>query len=923
MSIDISMVYTENPYIDILIYNTKLLGINTVLKLQDQADKYETAESLKHADMLLMCKEGTIIFDLFDEFSEDVLRASGLIGLPLISAMNDPSTIPVEMRDTVVKKASEEFIKNYEDKNTYYRMLSGLPPEGHEDYVTDWTPPSDIIIDLSIPVHKMPTDSINILNNYGVLDDMYKEDKDNRAYMKYLDRKIDPYAARKAGMFGVLYIPSIDSSEIEKEYRDRLDVNREYALRSLYQYAYKFDSEYYDNMIAVFIVLNAMIDVISRVQEFIARKEVFDLRTCQYIFESYGVDFFPTIPLRYQIRMIKNLHTLLKYKSTSKCMVDICSLFGFENIQIFKYYMMKNRKFDRTTGEYSFTGDDETDFDLKFVKIPIDEPMANYIRDPQYQLDYDEVVASDPTWNGGLEHEEVKAQHLSTNFNYIRTKYLSIESIYDIAKISAQQSYFFNMLYDNYELEEMLKINIASISTERGFKLADVFTFLTCLTHYFYGNKDLIMDTQGKVLYVNGFNFNADLAALSETLYNMRFDKEAQELLKKFNIPTQSILTPKQLIDIFVNNNNIRELLVTGMRNADSMRHYRPYKLLYDALMTVELNFDHFKNPETGDFYRDAEGDATYSAYLQNEDPILYYKLTELLMIEDDDNRTNQIINTIDNIVYIIEEWIDSEEFAGIFYSLPGVSIDAVKKYINEVIDFYKSYRVHILGINTIYYFDDPAEGYIHLIDDVLLNRWFEKDEIISIVDRAFKTTIKLSPDEKISLLDKVYLDISTWKNLTLKDRATVNDIYSQITIILGKDDSIDTSETLAFKTSFNPSTAIYLPDLINSSKISLTAKDNIYLDEHIYMKRMFNNYYIDSNRFYIYNVEIAPNGNTNIVDDRIKLGNTAAFTPYNDYVDMVDGTIVGICHDGYVNFASTCTEEISGVVEITSTTSF
>ena len=840
--IDISMVYTENPYIDIIVYNTKLLGVNTVLKMTKQAENGETEESLRYADMLIMCKEGTADFKMFDSFSEEVLRSAGLIGIPLANAMANPNSIPDGIRDKVTELAVQEFIDNYEDLNPYYRMLSGLPPVGHVDYVTNWIPPDNITLDLTIPIHEMSDSAIQILKNEGVLDDMYEEDHENRAYLKYLDRKIDPYFARRASQFSVLYIPTIDSAEISNEYRDRLEINKEYVLKAVYSYAYAWDSDYYDNIMAILIVLNAMMDVVVRVQEFIARREVFDLRTCEYIFDSFGVEFFPTIPLRYQIKLVKNLHMLLKYKSTSKCMVDICSLFGFDNIQIFKYYLLRTHNYNKATHEYSFTGDVNVDYDLKFVKIPIDEPMEDYIRDPKYYYDYDEITEGDETWDGGLKHEDVKEQHLSWDFNYSRTKYMSIDTIYDIATISAQNSYFFNMLYDNYELEELLLVSVPAITDEKPFKLADLFTFLTCLTHYFYGNKDLILDTQDKVLYVNGFNFKADLAALSEALWEMRFDKEAQELLAKFNLPTESIPSIKTLMDIFVNNLEVRDLLIKGMRDADSLKHYRPFKLLYDSLMTVELTFDHFKNPETNDFYRDADGDATYSAYLQNVEPLLYYKLIEIQLIDDDDSRVNTIVNLIDNICYILEEWIDDEKFPGIFYGLPGVSSEAVKKYVYMVINFFMSYKVHILGLNTIYYFDDLNEGYIHLIDDMYLNRWFEKDETIALIDRFIRNHVSFSKEEKIKLVEKIYFDISTWKHYFPEDGfvdyITLNDINTFLTLLF-KDDEVAIREAIArINIVLEQSTDIAPIDLFNGNHVSLSKTDSIGLTDMMYIKR-------------------------------------------------------------------------------------
>ena len=924
--VNMDMVYTENPYVDIIVYYTKLLGIDTVLKLQKQAQAHETLESLKNADMLIACKENTAIFELFDGFSETVLRKSGLIGEPLANALIDPTTIPLNMRNTVLENAKQEFIDNYEELNDYYRMLNGLPPMGYEEiYVTDWEPPENVVIDLSVPIHKMSEEAIMILRTYGVLDDLYEEDPTNRAYIKYLDRKIDPYAARKAGPFGVLYVPSIDQEEIAREYREKLEVNILYVLKAVYSDAYAYDSDYYDNIMAIFIVLNAMIDVITRVQEFIARREVFDIRTVQYIFESFGVNFYPEIPLRYQIAMVKNLHFLLKYKSTARCMIEICSLFGMKNIEIFKYYLLRQRNYDKETGEYSFTGDWDTDFSLKFVKIPIDEPMDEYIRDPAYYMDYDEVTSGDPTWTGGLESDYVREQHLDFDYNYVRTKYMSIDSIYDISKMTAQQCYFFNMLYDNVELEDMITINIPSISSETPFKVADVFTFLTSLTHYYYNRKDLFLDTQGKVLYVYGFNFNVDLAAIAETLEEMRFDKECQELLAQFNLPTDSIPSFNQLMNIFKNNLNIRDLILTGMRNADSLRHYLPYKKLYDSLMTIELTFDHFKNPETGDFYRDAEGDATYAAYLQAEAPLLYYKLIEIQMIDDPDVREQTITTLIDNIVYILEQWIDSEEFIYLFSGLPAVSIDAIKEYIQTVIQFYMSYKVHILGINSIYYFDDKnGEGYIHLIDDVLLNRWFEKDEIIALIDKIYESSVHMEKEDRIKFAERLYFTVWTWAYSNYKDDIELRDLVTEVLTILNKDDEIVLNDSI-YETTINllGESSVNLFDRMSDNSITMEKRDSIGLvDRNWISLKYFLEITIASSsgsvEYSIDNIEIPTgSGGTQIEDARVKTTSTAIFVPNPSLVDL-NATVTCTCNDRSITLVSDSEYRLIGTVYVT-----
>lgn len=825
MSFDIKKIYTENPYVDEMVYYTKLLAAGTVLKMQDSADNSETLESLQKSGLYLACVDGIATFNMFTSVSRAALNSIGIVDeISVQTMMRNIENVPVNKREALTKYMVSEYIANYEELNPYYRALNGLPAIGREDYVTDWMPPANVSIDLSKPVHEMSKAEAIILENNGVLEDLIKEDPANRQYMRHLgNKKIDYYTSRKANRFDPIFIPTVDSDAIYKMYRDKLDENKIYILRTVYSEAFKYNSDYYDNFIAVLIVIITMVDIISRVQEFVARKEIFDIRSVQYIFESNGVPFFEEIPLKYQIAMVKNLHTLLKFKSTAKCMVDICSLFGFDNIQIFKYYLLKDRNIDLSTGDYVISTDGEgnevleDEYTLKFLKLPLEGDVEDYIRNGGSYLDYDEITLSDPTWDGGLDHEEVMKAVLEEEFNLTRTKYISIDSITDIAKASAQQSYFLNLLYDNVDLEGMITLKIPYIEAGREFDLVDVFTLLTVLTYQYNGVKDTIMDTQSKVLYVNGFNFKANLAVLAEeigaktkpspnypngyvvdpgsTLHAQeqlaRFTDEIDDYIETTRVYDSedksqyhdettikaSIPSFKALMNLYINNMEIRDELIKGMQQADNKKVYDVYKKLYDALMTVKLNMDFYKNPETGDFYRDEEGDATYSAYLAAKDPALYSVVLEIENFVDETSKNQYIATVIDSIIYALEEYLDTKEFSALFSNLPIMSIDAVKGYIATVINFYKSYKVHFLGINTIYTFADKSdEGSIRIIDDMLLNRFFQRSEFIKLYEEFSKSFVTMSYTERVNLIERIYFDISTWVYRNYEDQINVND---------------------------------------------------------------------------------------------------------------------------------------------------
>ena len=796
---EIKKVYSDNPYVDELVYYTMKLGLGTVLKLKNLADSYETLEILKEAELYLNCRDGTAVLRAFTYFPMEVLcpivdPVTGEplypnLGLPTATAqeiVDDPSKVfellTKDQQDTLTDLMEPWYIDQYVEKNRYYRELYGLPDLALIDkadpshpynyYVPDsWV--EGYAVDTSIPIHEMDDGVIAILDSLGILDKIYEQDPQNRGYVKHLGKnRIDIYLARKAQQFEPLFVPTSKSNEIREMYIEKLNNNRVYTLGAVYSEAYRYNSDYYDNVMAIFIVLISMIDIISRVQEFITRKEIFDIRSVEYLFQSYGVEFFPEIPLRYQIRMVKNIHTLLKYKSTATCMVDICSLFGFKNVKVFKYYLLRDRNIDHTTGEYVFAEDEEgnEDYDkeytLKFIKLPLEDNVEEYIRDPSNQVDYDELTDGDKTWDGGLDHEMVKEEVLKQSFNLIRTKYISIDTVYDIAKVSAELTYFYNMLYDTYEVEDLLQVRLPFIDGSTTFKISDVFSMLTALSYYYYNKKDILMDDTEKVLYVNGFNFHADLAELASYLRKLspKYEyPELEALLNKFQIADEQIPSFEQMMAMFVNNLNVRDALIEGMKSANNHRVFTVFKHIYYALCTVKLNMAHFKDPETGEFWRDIDGDATYTEYFKHTAPSLYYQLMQITTFDDEDERTQYISTLIDNICQCLENYIDLEEFDSILYGLPAVSAEFIKQYVSKVINFFKSYKVDFLGMNTIYYLDDYNDGVISIHDYGWLHRYFVKDQQICIIDLIQRMKVNMTKEESLGIIDKVKLDIFTW----------------------------------------------------------------------------------------------------------------------------------------------------------------
>ena len=344
---DFEMKYTDNPYIDIIVQCVKILGMNAIVKNENQALHYEDVRSATYANEYMEFKEGA--------------------------------------RD---KSKGDYWEEMYFEWNSYYRMLNGLPPmytleeekaymdaTGYDDSIYEdvgnawvipelykqyfigmdqYSVPEDMTNVLNLSgkyLHELSDEELSIVESCGIMKQILSEygDDPHYQYIYHLgDKRIDFYTARKANNFSLIWVPKLDTFDIiENKFKRIFDRNRQYTIATVYSEAYRFMSYHYDSFIQILIIIQTMVDMISEVQEYIINKEVFDSRTIRYLFESYGIAYYKEIPTKYQIRIIKNVNNLLKYKSSHKNIIDILELFDDTSVKIYTYYLMKIKKINR------------------------------------------------------------------------------------------------------------------------------------------------------------------------------------------------------------------------------------------------------------------------------------------------------------------------------------------------------------------------------------------------------------------------------------------------------------------------------------------------------------------------------------------------------------------------------------------------
>ena len=821
---EIEKVLTDTPMLDEIIYNCKqMIYDGIILKDDFEADNNETESSMVRSDLYLSSIDGLSVFAMYKYGKEDIAAAIPHITNQDLEYMaSDNTLIPMQFRDTLLTNMRAKYIETYDEENNYYRMYNGLPPYGEIGiYLTEDMIPEALrsSVDLSLPIHEYDHEIILALEIMGIVDKLYEQYPEN-TYLRYMGkRQISIYDARKADKFAPLYVPECDTPELRVRFQELLETNRVIYLKYYYDEAYNYKSDYYEKFMIVMIILQTVCDMINEIPEYIIRKDVFDIRTIQYLFEASGVKFFPEIPIRYQISLVRNLNKLIKYKSTDRCIVDIVGLFGFDNIEVFRYFLLKSRKrdsegnyiFAKTTNELGEEVEDlDASYNLQFLKVGIEELPDDAIKNEANLLDYEETTRTDQYWFGDHEEYEVRQGILEYNFNMLRSKYMSIKSVYSMSEYLFQMTYFINLLFNNNIDKSLVLFNVPAINMSMN--ILDAFIYMYALAHVYYETEDVIVTDVDESLKILGFNFEADMSELATYLWETGVTTFDDMGITGWKNPKDGIFTFKQLMEVYTNNKDIYDHVVHEMMTANNRRIYKLYKKIYDSLMLTKINLSYFSIDDEGTTA------SSYAEFLQYKKPDLYARY-EALKLEGDDTRNDKIGTEIYNICCCIEENIDMGIVPYIFSGLPAASIESVKTYVMDMINFFKSFKVTILDLNTIYICDDKFHNTALIIDDWIIKCFFTcKEEVFPMNDRIGNQLNDMTIKEDSGIVDHWYKAYRYYKNAIsnagiskdsirnkrvnkyTKDRYRQTDSVSQIAYVYDQQDSMKPIEKPRFK---------------------------------------------------------------------------------------------------------------------------
>jgi len=607
-----------------IVKDIKTLVNNSTIKIDSVAKQYETLESISDSDRYISAVQKTDRFDLYSTFDIDAVGEAftSETGQLLIDEelqfqyANNPHLIPEQYKDKVLNKQREYIIRDYVEINDYYRMLHGLPniktDESEFIRLTDDQLSRSGIINYDY-IHTFSNDEIYKVEESGVLNEIISQYPQYK-YLNYLGKnKIDIVTARITNNFGIL---KINNESIPDYFYNKFlqiyEESRQYFMTVIYIQSYSNSYKLYDNFIGLCIMFMTIQRIVSSIFKFGIEREFYDWSFIQNLYKTYNVPFINTLPIEYHIIIIKNLNHLLRYKSTDKVLFDIASLLGYERIKIFKYYLVKKHKLNENeepiffykykkdedgffvfddNGKPVMVEDIERMYDIYFQKVDINtDNLPAALQDTSNSLPYNETIIDDPYWYEDANLTEMKYNEI---YNYVETKYMSLNLMYKMSEMLFELTYGFRMIIDKKDEIENIMVTLPKIYLDTDFKLFDVVIFMIALMCKLHGFKDGLITTPSKISHIYGFNF--DQNTIDEIKSIILDNKKIidQDLLNYFNNLT--INEADDVNNLFIKIREYNNLIIDKMRSTNNIDQYRLYKKIFTISMVSETQTDMFK----------------------------------------------------------------------------------------------------------------------------------------------------------------------------------------------------------------------------------------------------------------------------------------------------------------------------------------
>lgn len=782
----------DSSQVELILNDIRAITENVIVKMTHEAELYETAESKREGDRYVAAMMERDIFSSYKSYPIDVLVNAGITQAnELMEYNNDKYKIPHNKRKDVLKCMRQSVIDEYVELNDYYRVLIGKPPidTPEEEFIYLTEAQMDYYnIDEVRPIHDYPQE-IQIKLERVIIPELIEKYPD-REYLKHLGSKsVNLVRAREAKNFEIIFSDIILDNIFLRAFFETYDFCREYFMNVIYNKSFVGRYNLYDNFIGMHIMIMTVQRMIVDTIKLSIDRDFYDLISIKKMFDSYGVPFFEDLPLDYQRTIIKNLNMLIRSKATDKVLYDITNTLMYERIQIYKYYLVRERIMDEN-GEpviiYKDVTDDEGNitreldyekmYDFYFQSTDILEPnVILAIENKSNRYPYHEVTDEDVYW---WETDELKKELYEREYNFIETKYLGITLMQNLTNLLYDTCYYLNLLVDNKNTTTPIETRILNtdamktgtdylfITLDRFSQIPvsifDAVVILCALVSKKNGMKgNIITSTPTKVLSVLGFNFEANFDLIRQSIKKYKRIFKNQEIVKYLDL--LDVKTVDDIDTIYHNFRNFAEFCEDRIANTTDINEYKAYKELYKVFTVRE---------ETGKAFTMSNGKIakTYMAYL-------YDKLPHIAEIIEDAHKDKMGVY-IEHVLGRLNELVPDIEYLS---SLNGTNNNIVQAIIS-LVNFFKSYTTDLRNLNVLYMFDNKRTNKIYMIDDPrLFIKLFPEEKALKYND-ALHLCVKLDKEDNIIIYSQAAISSKLLAISTIMDRddAKINSIITQ-----------------------------------------------------------------------------------------------------------------------------------------------
>lgn len=725
--------YSSDTLLSELLY----MASNIIWKNPKFALAGESGDRSIEIEQYNLARQGRLSFDMIYSFDEQPLIDAGVPGELLSSCLDDIYSIPNQYREVATRLQQEYIITHYDEKNNYYRTLAGLPDLEDTKFLYNTEYPE--ISGSTIPIHMLTQEQLFRLENAGYIDTLIKANPDKK-YLKHLtNKKIDIYVSRNSPDYGLLYIPHSDLTELAEAFRDQYE-----SCRSMITSIYKIrnlstrNTEYHG-----FIGLTILFATINLLhQKFIdtdITRDFFDEESLRCVYDSYMVPFYSKIPIQYHKKIVKNINRLISLKGSTQCIYELFDIFGFSSIDIYEFYMIKLHKFNdrgcpifikKEDGSYDY----EKMFDVKFAKCRLYDDPPSEIAKIVNHVDYETLTNLDPYW---IHDEKLVDLIYKSEYNYVDSKYLGIQTMFELMRIIYEGSFYIKLILDNRK--KLTNATIYYKNIRANCNIFDFIIYICCIMsrkNCLAGN---IADYPHEIGKFLGFNFKEDLAIVRDNISKddyLKNDTELLNLLSSVNVDSLESVTR-----VYSNIVKLRIYLTNKMHDTHDRSTYFAYYELYNTLMYSEYIDDIFTK-------HDGTRASTFEELLQDINPLLY----ERYHAPD----TYDIDTEISDVIYTLEKSCSALK---LMHFADDAITNSLFEYLFKLIDFFKSAKADLTGYELVLSLAHNSENIMKLLASIdhiaeegsLLCRPCELTDLISY----YQETLRME-DDYLELIDEI-----------------------------------------------------------------------------------------------------------------------------------------------------------------------